>query len=139
MKKGNKKHSLSNSKEFDFGFFSYSRKGCFIFIVLFLALVSYGLFLNSQVYRLRKKGICTEAVVFHRKYGFRNVRTNYRFIWNGKTYEGVSTDNLDVKYQSKSIFKSETIFMVGDTIAIVFLEANPNINRSNRVVEKECN
>ena len=107
-------------------------------ILLFLYVLwtgGYGTYIN---YNLKQNGICTNAIVYHRYWGHRNIKTQYRFIWNNQTYEGISSNNADVKYVHQSIIKEDYVFMTGDTIVVVFLESNPKINRSNAIVKKNC-
>lgn len=90
-------------------------------------------------YNLNKNGICTRAIVYSRnKVGGRGkIDTRYSFEWKNNKYSGSS--NSDDKYkETDDFFKTDDDLIIGDTIIVVFLESNPEINRSNSIVEKNC-
>jgi hypothetical protein len=90
-------------------------------------------------YKLENYGICTKAkVVSRNSVGSKGtVSTKYSFIWKNQKYFGSSTS--DDKYQeSGNNFLTDDDLITGDTIIVVFLESNPEINRSNSIVEKDC-
>ncbi|GEM_PF-1779976 len=90
-------------------------------------------------YRLKKYGKCTKAVIYSRNNvgGKGTVDTKYSFEWKSRNYNGSSTS--DDKYrETENFFLTEDDLVTGDTIIIVFLESNPEINRSNSLVEKDC-
>jgi len=90
-------------------------------------------------YKLKIYGKCTNAVVYSRnKVGGKGiVDTKYSFEWKSRNYKGSSTS--DDKYrETDNFFLTEDDLVTGDTITIVFLESNPEINRSNSIVEKDC-
>lgn len=74
-------------------------------------------------YQLRNKGIKAKAIVYEKKHiGAKGViSTEYYFIWKGNKFYGDS--DIDGK------------FGIGDTMVVFFLESNPNINRSNTLLE----
>lgn len=89
------------------------------------------------IHSLRKNGICTEAIVYSRAMGNRTkggVITKYKFLWKGLEYKGISYS--DTKREGKTWFNDK--YIIGDTIIVVFFESDPNVNRSNRIVEKDC-
>lgn len=86
---------------------------------------------------LKENGICTKAVVYKREKGNRgkgDVITKYKFVWNDITYQGISY--YDSKTEGKTWFNDK--YVIGDTIIVVFLESNPNINKSNTSIGKDC-
>jgi hypothetical protein len=90
-------------------------------------------------YRLKHYGICTKAIVYSRNSvgGKGTVNTKYSFEWKNNKYIGSSTS--DDKYkETDKFFKTDNDLIIGDTIVVVFLESNPEINRSNSIVEKNC-
>jgi hypothetical protein len=129
IKSKKKKYTIKNRKH---------KAGWIIPIVLLLYILGTGGYKTYQTYILKKDGICTNAIAYHRYWGYRTVNTQYRFAWDSKTYEGESTDHADVRYSYNSIFKEADMFAIGDTIVVVFLGSNPNINRSNSIVKKDC-
>lgn len=78
---------------------------------------------NSQ---LTREGHCTNAYVLSKKnIGAKGViNVKYQFNYNGITYYGNSQNNDNAE--------------IGDSITIVFLESDPQINRSNSFLKKEC-
>lgn len=110
------------------------------FLILFLGLVLY--FGGKQTiinFRLKNHGKCAKAIVYSRNKigGKGTVDTKYSFVWKNYTYNGSSTS--DDKYRdSEKFFLTENDLITGDTIMIVFLESNPEINRSNSIVKKNC-
>lgn len=110
------------------------------FLFLFLGFVLF--FGGKQTiinYKLKKHGKCSKAIVYSRNKvgGKGTVDTKYRFEWNNNTYIGSSTS--DDKYRvTDNFFLTEKDLVTGDTIIIVFQESNPEINRSNSIVEKNC-
>jgi len=110
------------------------------FLFLFLGVL---LFLDGKQtiinYKLKTYGKCTKAIVYSRKKvgGKGKVETSYSFEWNNVTHYGSSTS--DDKYrESENFFLKEDDLITGDTITVVFLESNPEINRSNSIVRKNC-
>jgi hypothetical protein len=130
MKKSRKQDLVVKNKIF--------RTGWIVSILLAMYIIGTAGYKTYQNYILRENGICTSGVVYHRYWGYRNVKTQYRFMWKNKMYEGVSSSNADAKFLRTSNVKGEDLFLTSDTIAIVFLESNPNINGSNTVVKKGC-
>lgn len=110
------------------------------FPILFLGFILF--FGGKQTiinYKLRNHGKCTKAVVYSRNKigGKGTVDTKYRFEWKNNTFYGSSTS--DDKYrETDNFFLTEEDLVIGDTIMVVFLESNPDINRSNSIVEKNC-
>lgn len=109
-------------------------------LILFLGFI---LFIGGKQtiinYKLKKHGKCTKAIVYSRNNvgGKGTVNTKYRFEWKNNTYYGSSTS--DDKYrETDNFFLTEDDLITGDTITIVFLESNPDLNRSNFIVEKNC-
>lgn len=90
-------------------------------------------------YRLRKFGKCTKAYVYSRHHiGTKGkVETSYLFRWGNREYQGSS--NFDDKYRlHANRFKTDEDLITGDSICIVFLESNPELNKSNSFLEKDC-
>ena len=90
-------------------------------------------------YKLKNHGKCTKAIVYSRNKvgGKGTVDTKYSFEWKHINYKGSSTS--DDKYrETNNVFLTEDDLVTGDTIIIVFLESNPEINRSNSFVKKKC-
>lgn len=110
------------------------------FSILFLGFVLF--FGGKQTiinYRLKNHGKCTKAIVYSRNKigGKGTVDSKYRFEWKNNTYYGSSTS--DDKYrETDNFFLTEEDLVIGDSIMVVFLESNPDINRSNSVVDKNC-
>lgn len=110
------------------------------FSILFLGFVLF--FSGKQTiinYRLKNHGKCTKAIVYSRNKigGKGTVDSKYRFEWKNNTYYGSSTS--DDKYrETDNFFLTEEDLVIGDSIMVVFLESNPDINRSNSVVDKNC-
>ena len=101
----------------------------------FIAKAGYEIYINHV---LKKQGICTKAVAFKRRktgsrYGSGNL-TEYTFTWKGVIYYGKSYN--DTKSYGNSWFPPD--YVTGDTIIIVFLENDPDINRSNSLIKKNC-
>jgi hypothetical protein len=112
----------------------------YLFLVLLIFYVlyegGYETFIN---YNLKQKGICAKAVVYNRYTfgGKGHVSTVYKFVWKNQQYTGKSFN--DAKYrQTNRWFKTSDDLVIGDTITVVFMESNPNINRSNSVIHKDC-
>ncbi len=111
------------------------------FLILFLGFILF--FGGKQTiinYRLKNNGKCTKAIVYGRNKvgGKGTVETKYRFEWKNNSYNGLSTS--DDKYrETDNFFLTEDDLLIGDTIVVVFLESNPEINRSNSIVKKNCN
>ena len=110
------------------------------FLIIFLGWFIYGSGKQTYInYRLKKFGKCTKAIVYSRnKIGSKGtVDSKYSFEWKNYTHFGSSTS--DDKYrETENFFLTEDDLITGDTIIIVFLESNPEINRSNSIVEKNC-
>lgn len=110
------------------------------FLILFLGFIFY--FGGKQTiinYRLKNHGKCTKAIVYSRNSigGKGTVDTKYSFVWENNTYKGSSTS--DDKYRdSENFFLTDDDLITGDSIMIVFLESNPEINKSNSIVKKNC-
>ncbi|WP_101690179.1 hypothetical protein [Dysgonomonas massiliensis] len=106
---------------------------CATVILYIIGKGGYETYINSL---LRREGTCTEAIVYDRyrlgKKG--DVVSKYKFLYNGALYEGKS--NNDRKTEGKTWLNDKLI--VGDTIIIVFLEDSPEVNRSNTLIEKDC-
>lgn len=90
---------------------------CFICFCCFLIKGGYETYNN---YRLGRDGICTTAVIY--KNGKR-CYMHYKFQVDGVAYYG----------------KEWTSKTIGDTVSIVYLPSNPKINRSNKIIKKNCN
>ncbi|WP_243347610.1 hypothetical protein [Parabacteroides sp. FAFU027] len=83
------------------------------------AIIVYVVFVNQLDYnRLKDSGTGTKGIVFDKRIpGYRGiVNTYYRFSVKGVSYEGISDD--DDKIQ------------IGDSFDIMYLESDPQINRS---------
>jgi hypothetical protein len=110
------------------------------FIILFLGFFFYQVGKQTYVnYKLKHYGMCTKARVYSRnKVGSKGtVDTKYSFEWKNNNYIGSSTS--DDKYrETDNFFLTEDDLVIGDTLVVVFLESNPDINRSNSIVEKKC-
>ena len=110
------------------------------FLILFLGFILF--FGGKQTiinYKLKNHGKCTKAIVYSRNNvgGKGTVDTKYRFEWKNNTFYGSSTS--DDKYrETDNFFLTEEDLVIGDTIMVVFLESNPDLNRSNSIVEKNC-
>ena len=109
-------------------------------MILFLGFILY--FGGKQTiinYRLKNHGKCTKAIVYSRNKvgGKGTVDTKYSFEWKNTRYIGSSTS--DDKYRkTENFFLTEDDLVIGDTITVVFLESNPETNRSNSIVKKNC-
>ena len=129
-KNKNKRHQ-NNQKKYSI----YRIIGYVFLALLVLALIakwSYESYIN---YILGKRGICTKAIVYDRYKGYRfDVKSCYQFTWKGITHYGKSYS--DTKYEEDT--GSNDKLIIGDTITIVFLENEPNINRSNSLIKKDC-
>lgn len=117
--------------------YSISRIIGYIFVALlalaFIIKVGYGIYINHV---LKEQGYCTDAIVYNRHKTGKgmSVTSHYQFTWKGIIYYGKSYH--DTKTQRESLFYDN--FITGDTITIVFLENDPNINMSNSEVKKDC-
>jgi hypothetical protein len=91
--------------------------GCFIYFATIRTI---------ENYQLKKKGICTNAYVFSKKnVGSKgDVSVKYHFKYNEEYYYGKSYHDDYVK--------------IGDYITVVFLESDPQINRSNSFLKIKC-
>lgn len=75
-------------------------------------------------YHLKKEGICVQAVVYH-KYQAQHKKVRcYEFRVGEKKYRGKTITDHKLK--------------VGDSLTIIYLPSNPEINRSNTVINKDC-
>jgi hypothetical protein len=99
--------------------------------LIFAAIVTiYVLYVGGEKsienYRLKSDGICAKAkVTYKNKVGGKGViYTHYRFEVSNKSYEGYSSDDDSA--------------LVGDSIMIVYLKSNPNVNRSNTLLQHPC-
>lgn len=116
MKK-NKSHKLTFPK--------ITMSGLFV-----VALIIYVIIVGGQKtfenYRLKYSGLCIKAVVTSKnKIGSRGViHTHYKFSVKGNDYNGYSSDDDNA--------------LIGDSIIIVYLMLNPNVSRSNSLLEVEC-
>jgi hypothetical protein len=84
----------------------------------------YTLFENAITnYRLEKNGIYTKAIVYEKKnVGAQGtISTRYYFNYKNNKYYGAS------EWDDKVV--------IGDSIIVFFLESDPNINRSNSLLE----
>lgn len=109
-------------------------------VILFLGYFIYTIGEQSLInYKLNHYGKCTKAVVYDRYFvGSKGtVRTKYKFKLNNNTYTGTSSSD-DKFRQTDKFFVTEDDLVTGDTIVVVYLESNPDINRSNYIVEKNC-
>jgi hypothetical protein len=59
-------------------------------------------------------------------------------MYNNNLYKGKSSDCKDEKYIENHIYSGNDIFVVGDTIDIVFDKLNPKFNKSNSEIKKDC-
>lgn len=109
-----------------------------ILLVAFFVYIAYDIGKGTYSdYFLKKNGICAKAIVYNREKGNRgrgDVVTRYKFVWKDITYKGVSY--FDTKTEGKTWINDK--YVIGDTITVVFLESNPSINKSNTVIEKDC-
>jgi hypothetical protein len=135
MKKSKNKNKPIKKEEI-----SFSKIISWLFMITVFFLCTYEVVRGTRTnHLLRKNGICTKAVVYSRENGLRkngNTRSSYRFYWNDTEYYGYSTLSSDSRTEGKTWINDK--YTVGDTIIVVFLESNPNINRSNTQVEKDC-
>jgi len=109
----------------------------YVFITLIvLALIIKAGYESYINHLLQKQGICIKAVVYERKSvgGKGDILSKYQFKWKNITYYGESEH--DTKTKGESWFYDN--FISGDTITIVFLENDPDINRSNSQIKKDC-
>lgn len=92
--------------------------GGLITIILITYLIFEGGSKTIENIRLKRSGICTNAIVYKQKHvGSKGVvNTYYEFIVDGKHFQGFSTIDDDAK--------------IGDTLQIVFLKSNPKISRT---------
>ena len=74
-------------------------------------------------YRLEKNGICVKALVYDKTpIGSKGtISIGYYFYFRNNKFYGKSYNDDKAK--------------IGDTILIFFLESDPNINRSNSILE----
>jgi len=72
---------------------------------------------------LTNRGVSTKAVVYEKKRvgGKGEISTMYYFNYKNN------------KYYGSSLWEDKVV--IGDSIIIFFLESNPNINRSNSLLE----
>ena len=96
------------------------------FIAAVIWFVYYATKGTIECYQLKKRGKCTYAYVSSKKSGGGkgHIRTEYNFKYNGEYYNGYSYHDNKAK--------------IGDFIIVVFLESNPNINRGNTLLKKDC-
>lgn len=104
-----------------------------LLVVAMMAKAGYETYINSI---LKKRGICTEAIVYNRHKSGKgmSVTSHYHFTWKGITHYGKSYN--DTKYEEETGFNDK--FIIGDTITIVLLENDPSTNRSNSLIKKDC-
>lgn len=78
---------------------------------------------------LYNNGICTIAEIY-RNEGLRRSRVKgyYEFSVNGKWYKGYATSLSDEKLKNRISY---------DTIIVMYLPTNPQINRSKNAVEND--
>ena len=84
----------------------------------------YSLSKNAFIsYRLEKKGIYTKAIIYEKKSvgGKGIISTRYYFNYKNNKYYGSS------EWDDKAV--------IGDSLIVFFLDANPNINRSNSLLD----
>jgi hypothetical protein len=79
---------------------------------------------TRTINQLNRNGIISKAIVYEKKSigGKGVILTKYYFKWKGKKYLGDSQWDDDIA--------------IGDSLVIYFLESNPNINRSNTLLNK---
>lgn len=99
-------------------------------LIFAIAVIMYVLYVGGgktiENYRLKSNGICIKAkVIYKNKVGGKGViYTHYTFMVLNKNYEGYSSDDDSA--------------LVGDSIMVVYLKSNPNINRSNSLLKIDC-
>jgi hypothetical protein len=106
------------------------KSGCFVYLILIVLLLLYLGYGTLQNIILENRGIYTSGIVYNRIEGFRNISTHYSFVVNGQKYFGKSTKSEDVKYLTKTWIKGENVFVIGDTIDIMYDRTNPANNKS---------
>jgi hypothetical protein len=108
------------------------KSGCFVYLILIVLLLLYLGYGTLRNIILENRGIYTSGIVYNRIEEFRNISTHYSFVVNGQKYFGKSTKPEDVKYLTKTWIKGENVFIIGDTIDIVYDKTNPANNKSAR-------
>jgi hypothetical protein len=105
---------------------SYNYKNKISLVVLLLVIAWFIIIVvkkgktNTQVYQ---KGEITKAIIIDkRRVGGKGIeRCTYSFLYNNIKYEGWVNDDD---------------FKIGDTIQILFLKENPEINRSKKFIDR---
>jgi hypothetical protein len=104
--------------------------GCFIYLMLFVVLLLYIGYVTLRNIILEKNGVHTNGIVYNRTQGHRSISSHYSFVVNGQKYFGKSTYQRDVKYLTKRWKKRENVFVIGDTIDVIYDRTNPLNNKS---------
>ena len=117
MKK-NKKIHASNSPKIYIG-------NIFFILVLIYCIITVGKG-TIEIHRLKSDGKCAEAVVLYKNnIGSHGViDSHYEFNVNGRIYNGSSDE--------------ENLAEIGDTIYILYLKSDPQINRSCSFLDIKC-
>ena len=104
--------------------YNYKNK---ISLIFFLVLIAWFVYTGAKKTKtnndLYKKGEIAKAVVIDkRKVGGKGIeRVSYSFSFNGQRYEGWVDDDY---------------YEVGDTIQILFLKENPEINEGKKFLDR---
>lgn len=99
-------------------------------LIFTIAVIIYVLYVGGEKtienYRLKSNGICVKAtVIYKNKVGGKGViYTHYAFRVSNQNYDGFSSD--------------DDLALIGDSITVVYLKSNPNINRSNSLLKISC-
>ena len=96
----------------------------FWLIILFIVYIVYCSSMRTyENYRLKKEGICTNGIIYER--GSRSGYF-YEFKVEQKYYRGSTTSASDISKE------------IGDSIIIIYLPSDPNINRSQIFLDMNC-
>lgn len=104
--------------------FNYKNKLSLVFFLVVIAWFLYTVAKKGKTNNnLYQKGEITKAIVIDkRRVGGKGIeRITYSFSYNGIKYEGWVDDDY---------------YKIGDTIQILFLKENPEINKDKRFLEK---
>ena len=108
--------------------FSFNRSHLtWVFLALILVYIIFeGGHKTLENYRLKRKGICVKAIVLEKNHvGAKGViYTHYQYIAKGVVYQGISSSDDNAN--------------IGDSIVIVYLDSDPDINRSNGLLKINC-
>jgi hypothetical protein len=98
----------------------------FLGVVFFVYLLLVGGRKTIENFRLKNSGLCINAIVVDKKnVGSKGViYTYYQFKVSDRFYENFSTTDDDMA--------------IGDSITIVYLKSNPNVSRSNSMLNINC-